>query len=64
MNDCTPTRGASDEERDYHSARAKAELQHGLFATSITAARAHFTLATMHLERSRTPGSSEPLLRM
>lgn len=53
-------------EIQYHSRRAREELHIGLTASGIPVARAHLTLASMHMQRVRdlSAGKSEPLLRM
>ena len=38
---------------DYHSKRAMKELDLGLMAVSIPAARAHLKLSSLHLQRAR-----------
>jgi hypothetical protein len=38
---------------DFHSERAMAELDQALQAGSVLAARAHFNLSALHLERMR-----------
>jgi hypothetical protein len=38
---------------DYHSTRATRELDLGLIAKSLPAARAHLRLASLHMERLR-----------
>lgn len=51
----------TDDCRDYHSQRAKAELDLALKAESADAARAHHRLASLHRERSEAAASSDPL---
>lgn len=46
----------NDESIEYHSARAMAELDMALSASCPDAARAHFRLSSLHLEKSRTLG--------
>jgi hypothetical protein len=53
---------------DYHSTRAKDELDLGLTADLIAASRAHMQLAALHMQRLRelSEGSKarKPILRM
>jgi hypothetical protein len=45
----------------YHSERAVAELDMALKASNVDAARAHFRLSSLHLEKSRAEqGASRP----
>lgn len=39
---------------DFHARRAMAELDLALSAASISAAKAHFSLSTLHLEKMRS----------
>jgi hypothetical protein len=41
---------------NYHSKRAMAELDLALSATCVDAARAHFRLSSLHLEKSQATG--------
>jgi hypothetical protein len=45
-----------DEDIEYHSLRAMQELDRGLIARSIAAARAHLQLSSLHLQRMRDLG--------
>jgi hypothetical protein len=47
---------------EYHSARAMAELDMALSASSPDAARAHFRLSSLHLEKSRALGGALRLM--
>ncbi len=53
---------------DYHSMRAKRELDLGFTADGTAAARSHLQLASLHMQRLRElssePRSREPMLRM
>ena len=53
---------------DYHSKRAVAELDRGLVSQSIEAARAHLRLSSLHFDRARelsgTHCSNRPPLSM
>ena len=42
-----------DEQAQYHSDRAMQELDQGLTAASTSAARAHLTLSSLHLQRAQ-----------
>ena len=46
----------ADDPSAYHSARAMAELDLALKAKCADAARAHFRLSSLHLERSQPAG--------
>lgn len=46
----------------YHSTRATQELDLGLTARSGAAARAHLTLASLHLARLRDLGAAMPMV--
>jgi hypothetical protein len=48
----------TDERLQYHSRRAMAELDLALKASNADAARAHFRLSSLHLEKSRPAGTS------
>ena len=47
----------TDEHLQYHSRRAMAELDMALKASNADAARAHFRLSSLHLEKSQGPGA-------
>jgi hypothetical protein len=47
----------TDESLQYHSQRAMAELDLALKASNAEAARAHFRLSSLHLEKSQMPGT-------
>ena len=54
---------------DYHRSRATHELDRGLTAPHVNAARAHLKLASMHMQRVRElgptgAGREKPLLQM
>ena len=57
---------SNEDQIAYHSKRAMKELDLGLMARSIPAARAHMQLSSLHLQRARElsgkPG--QPPLRM
>ena len=46
-----------DPERDYHEARAKAELDWSYRATHRAAAEAHMRLSALHMQRAQTAKS-------
>jgi hypothetical protein len=52
----------TDEQSKYHSERAMAELDMALRAGNADAARAHFRLSSLHLERSKAEESTRPAL--
>ena len=50
---------SKDPERDYHAARAQAELAWSHRATHQAAAEAHMKLSALHMERAMTARSSD-----
>jgi hypothetical protein len=54
---------ATADEITFHSKRAMAELDMATRAASVPAARAHFNLSTLHLERMRQLCASEGIAR-
>ena len=48
----------TDEDRDYHTARAQAELDSSYRATHRAAAEAHLKLSAMHMQRAQAPKTS------
>ena len=44
---------------EYHSGRARRELDQGLVAASVPAARAHLQLSSLHLARVRALSGAE-----
>jgi hypothetical protein len=51
------------EEFGYHSRRALRELDLGLTATCVAAARAHFELSSLHMQRAREASAGREVLR-
>lgn len=48
-----------NDERDYHTARAQAELDSSYRATHGAAAEAHMKLSALHMQRAMSMKSSE-----
>ena len=48
----------TDEDRDYHTARAQAELDSSYRPTHRAAAEAHKKLSAMHMQRAQAPKTS------
>jgi hypothetical protein len=53
-------------EIEYHTRRARDELHYGLTAAVMPVARAHLSLASLHMQRVRelSRGRCKPLLQM
>jgi len=48
------------EEIQYHQSRAARELDLGLSASNLNAARAHLKLSSLHMQRARELGATDP----
>ncbi|HLL59254.1 MAG TPA: hypothetical protein VK391_05115 [Allosphingosinicella sp.] len=51
---------AAQEEIEFHSERAEAELDLALSANSVQAARAHFGLSVLHVDKMQSLAGAEP----
>jgi hypothetical protein len=51
---------AAQDEIEFHSERAEAELDLALSANSVQAARAHFGLSVLHVDKMQSLAEAEP----
>jgi len=51
---------ATQDEIEFHSERAEAELDLALSASSVQAARAHFGLSVLHVDKMQSLAEIEP----
>jgi hypothetical protein len=53
---------AAQDEIEFHSERAEAELDLALSANSVQAARAHFGLSVLHVDKMQSLAEAEPAM--